>query len=501
MQQQQRLTTRGFAIRKDGLSNDEVQALRKQLTMTPLNGMNINPYEPPASFPIFHEDKTHIYLPKYFGLQRYQKKNLMTFGEDLVDSTAISCAFTGKLRPYQFPAVEAYMSACKDPTRLGGILSLPCGQGKTIIALKIIEQVAKKTLVLVPKDFLLRQWRENIGKFLPELRVGVIKGKHVDVKDRDIIIGTIQSLSMKNYPDEVFRGIGLLVVDECHRIGTQVFSRALLRRCFMHTLGLSATVRRKDGMSCVFINFLGDVVYRGQPRADRVHVVQIQYCVADEAYCHEDMIASIGKPNMSRMINRIASYSPRNELIVHMIAQVVRWEPLRKVLVLSDRKDQLAALHAGLTAREVQSGFYYGGLKPEQLAESERKQVLLATFAYAAEGMDCPGLDTLFLVSPKSDIEQSCGRILREQPQNRKRVPVIVDVADWFSLFLGQARKRAAYYKKKSYLFMSAPCQVGDGVGVPNVPDLLSRFSEGEGAEKPSGGEQDEDAASGEEKE
>ena len=65
--------------------------------------------------------------------------------------------------------------------------------------------------------------------------------------------------------------------------------------------------------------------------------------------------------------------------------------------------------------------------------------------------MDCKGLDTLFLVSPKSDIEQSCGRILRERAHERVRVPIIFDVVDAFSLFERQAFKRRAYYKKNGY--------------------------------------------------
>ena len=297
----------------------------------------------------------------------------------------------------------------------------------------------------------MNQWRERIEQFLPGASIGTIKGPIIDVDEKDIIIGSVQSLSMKDYPDTVFKGISFLVVDECHRIGTEVFSRALLKRCFRYTLGLSATVHRKDGMSQVFYHFLGDIVHKVKPRVDCVKVVQYMYNSDDERYSREEVIKSLGKPNMSLMINNIAAFEPRNEFIIFSIISVIRHEPQRKVLVLSDRKEQLATLHKGLVSNDISAGFYYGGLKPLQLAESEKCQVILATFPYAAEGMDCRGLDTLYLVSPKSDIEQSCGRILRAQAHERESVPLIVDIADGFSVFQHQAKKRRLYYKRNKY--------------------------------------------------
>jgi predicted helicase len=90
-------------------------------------------------------------------------------------------------------------------------------------------------------------------------------------------------------------------------------------------------------------------------------------------------------------------------------------------------------------------------MKPEELKESETKQVLLATYAFCAEGLDVPKLDTLLLASPKSDIIQSVGRILREKPINRVNTPVIIDIIDDYSIFRAQAKKREKYYVSKKY--------------------------------------------------
>ena len=85
------------------------------------------------------------------------------------------------------------------------------------------------------------------------------------------------------------------------------------------------------------------------------------------------------------------------------------------------------------------------------IKENEKKQVILGTFAIASEGLDISGLDTLILASPKSDIVQSSGRILRTLPECRVYQPLIIDIVDNISVFPNQAKKRLAYYKSCKY--------------------------------------------------
>ncbi|PNH00638.1 putative ATP-dependent RNA [Tetrabaena socialis] len=426
--------------------------------MVPTTIMVLNKNAPTKSFPIFDETPATITIPKYYGLRKFgaPKSSTIPPGQESRDLT-----FVGSLRSEQLSPIDAYLAAARDPLKMGGIISLSCGQGKTVIALNIIGRLSMRTLIVVHKDFLLTQWHERIRQFIPTARIGLVKGKVIDVEGKDIIMASVQSLSMKEYEADLFHGIGFLVVDECHRVGTEVFSRALRKYNFQHSLGLSATVVRKDGMTKAFVNFLGDVVYQGKRREDVVHVVQHRYFNDDDDYSREEVIQSIGKPNMSRMINNICAFAPRNQVIVNAVARLLGDEPGRKVLILSDRKDQLATLKQGLAAKGVDAGFYYGGLKAAQLADAETKGVLLATFAYAAEGMDVKGLDTLVLASPKSDIEQSCGRILREKACERVNVPFILDILDTFSLFERQGAKRRQYFKKNAYVVRSGEsCEV-----------------------------------------
>ena len=62
-------------------------------------------------------------------------------------------------------------------------------------------------------------------QFLPNAKIGRIQGQVIDIEDKDIVIGMLQSLSMKDYPSGLFSVFGLTLVDECHHISSEVFSR------------------------------------------------------------------------------------------------------------------------------------------------------------------------------------------------------------------------------------------------------------------------------------
>jgi superfamily II DNA or RNA helicase len=88
------------------------------------------------------------------------------------------------LRDYQIEIVDKYINYVSNPicsgssnNGSGGILEVPCGRGKTIMALKIISELKKKTLIIVHKEFLMNQWIERIEEFLPGARIGKIQAQ------------------------------------------------------------------------------------------------------------------------------------------------------------------------------------------------------------------------------------------------------------------------------------------------------------------------------------
>jgi hypothetical protein len=97
-------------------------------------------------------------------------------------------------------------------------------------------------------------------------------------------------------------------------------------------------------------------------------------------------------------------------------------------------------------------GYYVGGMAQEELDKSSACVIILGTFAMAAEAMNIPALNTILLATPKSNVEQSVGRILREKKEVRKFSPLILDVLDHqHHGFIGQYRKRRDYYKACGY--------------------------------------------------
>jgi len=94
-------------------------------------------------------------------------------------------------------------------------------------------------------------------------------------------------------------------------------------------------------------------------------------------------------------------------------------------------------------------GYYIGGMKEANLKQSEKKQIVLASFSMSSEGLDIPTLNTEFLITPKTDIVQSVGRILRAKHSFSH--PIIYDFVDSHEVFQRQWLKRKSYYKKQNY--------------------------------------------------
>ncbi len=319
----------------------------------------------------------------------------------------------------------------------------------TILALYTIAKLKRKTMIIVHKNFLLDQWKERIAEFLPNARVGLIKAKIIDVEDKDIVIASLQSLSMKDYNSQVFKGIGTIVVDEIHRTSSEVFSRAYFKHTPKYSIGLSATMNRADGLSKVFKWHIGDVVFKNITRKDTLDVL-CKFYDNDSLLYRREIAMFNGKPLIASMITNICSFEPRNDYIIDIIKEILQKEPNRNILILSDRRAQLESLKNKIELNKLGSvGYYMGGIKQNELDYNARNcPILVGTFSVAACGLDVPKLDTLILVSSKSDVIQATGRILRKKPEDREYTPLVVDIIDNFSIFPNQFKKREKYYRK-----------------------------------------------------
>jgi superfamily II DNA or RNA helicase len=435
---------KGYTILKKELNDQQVSLIKKELMVRPyIPGSPVN--NNVKSFPAYRESVQKYYLPRYFGEEHFGAAKEMK----LAEGDNISVAFNGELREHQWGPVNSYLNKVNaTSTGGGGLLDLPCAFGKTSLSLYILSQLKKKTLVLVHKEFLFNQWIERIQQFLPGARIGKIQGPVIDIEGKDIVLGMIQSLSMKEYPPSVFESFGFTIIDEVHHISSEVFSNTLFKLVTKYMLGLSATMNRKDGTSKIFKMFLGEVVFKENRKQDHPVVVRaVEYKIDDEEF-NEIVYDFRGNPQFSTMITKLCNYNRRSEFILQVLGDMLRENPNQQVMILAHNKSLLKYLYDAIATRNIASvGYYVGGMKEAALKESESKKVIIATYSMAAEGLDIKTLTTLIMATPKTDIEQSVGRILRE----RHGTPVVVDVIDKHDLFQKQWAKRKAFYRKQNY--------------------------------------------------
>ena len=318
----------------------------------------------------------------------------------------------------------------------------------TVMGLKIISLLSKKTLIIVHKEFLMNQWIERIAEFLPGARVGKIQGPSFDIVDKDIVIGMIQTIYDKDYPTDAFSSFGLTIVDEVHRIGSEQFSRTLLKTITPCMLGISATVDRKDQLTKVLFMFIGNKIYSEKRSSDDEVCVRAIHYVSNDSEFNEVDYDFRGSPKYSTMISKLCEFGPRSDFIVKVVGDLIQENPENQIMILCHNRSLLTYLHDAIEYRKIASvGYYVGGMKQTDLNETETKEIVLATYAMAAEALDIKTLSTLVMVTPKTDITQSVGRILRVKHDN----PIIVDIVDSHDLFQNQWKQRRQFYKKCNY--------------------------------------------------
>ena len=438
------LTTQGYRLEK-----------KKVLNLNHIKGvLNVKPYIPSvfvkpqfvSRYPVFTETSEYIYVPKHYGIGEFGP--IVESKRDVANTDASFWEFAGTIRENQKEVVNAYL--CPEPR--DGIISLQTGGGKTVCALYIASNIQMPTIVLVHNTFLRDQWVDRIKTFLPKARIGTIQGDTADVVNKDIVVAMLQSVSMKEYEPEVFRAFGLVIVDECHHIASEAFSRSISKLTSKYMLGLSATPERKDKLMYVINWFLGPMLYRsnaGDKMDEKVRVEVYDFDPKDEEY-NTIIYNNQGVMFTTLMINKVVEFKPRNDLIVGILSDLFE-EEQRQILVLTDRVDHTATLFESLPL-EIREHACILGRKVKATERAEfcaSKRILIATYAMCKEGFDVATLNTLIIATPRPDVDQIVGRIMRTEKKGRDVDPLIVDIVD--PAFRRQFQERMRLYKERNY--------------------------------------------------
>ena len=416
--------------------------------------LTVKPYVPSVfvkpqfvpRYKVYQESEEHLYIPKHYGIQQYGQYTVST--RDVAKTDPKNWTFTGALRPVQLPVVDSFLK----PEPHDGIISLQTGGGKTVCALYIASQLQLPTMVLVHNTFLRDQWLERIAAFLPKARIGRVQGETLDIENKDIIVAMLQSLSMKDYPPNTFKNIGLVIVDECHHIASEAFSQSIPKITSKYMLGLSATPERKDRLMHVINWFLGPMLYQSDNTDKIDEMVKVEYFEFDppDKEFNHIILNPAGVMFTSLMVNKVAEYEPRNKFLVEILKDVYE-EKNRQILVLSDRVEHTKIIYS-LLPPEIQAEACILGreVKSEQRTKwCAEKRILIATYAMCSEGFDVSTLNTLLMATSRPDIEQIVGRILRTSKTTRTVHPLILDIVD--PAFRRQFQSRNNLYRQRNY--------------------------------------------------
>jgi len=394
-------------------------------------------------YKVFTETSTHMFVPKHYGIQHFGKVE----GRDVPKTDNKYWEFTGKMRPIQEEVVNSFLK----PEPHDGIISLQTGGGKTVCALYIASQLKLPTIILVHNTFLRDQWIERIKEFLPNARIGSVQGEKLEV-EADMIVAMLQTLSTKNYPEDTFKHIGLVIVDECHHIASESFSKSIPKITSKYMLGLSATPERKDKLMYVINWFLGPLLYESNKTDkvdEKVKVEFFEYTPPDPVF-NEIIYNNQGVMFTSLMINKVVEYEPRNQFLVKILEDV--YEEDRKVLVLTDRVEHTETLFTMLPEKiREDTGILLSKLKADERTKlMDSKKILIATYSMCKEGFDLPSLNTLMMATSRPDVDQIVGRIMRVEKSKRSVDPLILDIVD--PAFRRQFQERLSLYKARKYI-------------------------------------------------
>jgi superfamily II DNA or RNA helicase len=148
------------------------------------------------------------------------------------------------------------------------------------------------------------------------------------------------------------------------------------------------------------------------------------------------------------MISKLSNFGRRSDFIVSLVQDLISQQSDKQIMLLAHNRSLLTYIYDSIIHRKFATvGYYVGGMKQSDLKISETNQIVLATYSMAAEALDIKTLSTLIMATPKTDVTQSIGRILRVKGNN----PIVIDIIDSHELFQNQWIKRKRYYKKNDY--------------------------------------------------
>jgi len=348
------------------------------------------------------------------------------------------------LAPVEFPefkfTLRESQQAIYNQIRAGGIINADVSWGKTFSGIAIATKFGKKALIVVHNKSLLNMWVKEIEKTLG-ISPGIISAGKVDL-DAPICVGNTQTL-YRNIP-KISKEFGTLIMDEMHHVPSATFSRIIDASYATHKLGLSGTIKRKDGKHVLFQDYFGSELY--QPPSENkmkasVHIIKTRIALPDGH-----------RMPWALKINELTRNHDYRELISTLATTYAAKG--HKVLVVSDRVEFIRYC-TRLIGEDICvdiHGQTDGAIRENMDEIMKEKQILFGSQSIFSEGVSVNALSCLILATPINNeplLTQLIGRIVRLK--EGKLSPVVVDINLLGNVAKAQAKNRLIHYIGQGY--------------------------------------------------
>lgn len=413
----------------------------------------------PRIISCFEEDERFLILPR--GCidkikDICEKSNVKLIIKDTREIGAeTDYKFNGKLNKKQENAMQELL---KYDT---GVLCAATGFGKTVVSAKIISELKTNTLVIVNRNNLLEQWKERLSYFfdISKKDIGQI-GASKENPNGKLDVASFQSLFKKDNVEELIKGYGLVIVDECHHVAAFSFENVLKLIRAKHVYGLTATPTRKDGWHKIIYMQCGDIRVRVSNKQLKQNKEMEHTVVVKKTNYKYVPIEEKDKIQISEILNDMCNNVFRNSMIIEDIKKCINEG--RVPIVLTERIEHLKILKEDLDELGVPVVIYKGNMGKKQAREvqeilkeaddNNKSRIILATSSSIGEGFDDSRLDTLFLTMPvswKGRIIQYVGRLHREHEDKDK--VIVYDYLDNMKVLEKMYDRRLKGYRIAGY--------------------------------------------------
>lgn len=329
------------------------------------------------------------------------------------------------------------------------------GTGKTKLAMMVIEQNYKDSVIIVvPTVVLQRQWKEEIETLFPSLEIGLIGDGESDYS-KQITIAIVNSIR----EDILIRDI--LIMDECHRYGSVENFKFIGNGTFNKVLALTATMDRTDGndklitkrFPIVYRITQKDAINRGYLSKYIVVNKSVYLTEGEQTSYNEaqnnidtsmkhfknyyDMMDTLKTPGWSDN-KRLAmkankGYNSRKKILnnshnkIEEAITIVNNHKNNKIIIFNELKTVADKIYRKLKKEGYAVGLYHSGLKAKEKTEMIEKYIsneytIMVTVKALDEGLDVESCDIGIIVSGNSttrQVIQRVGRILRASEGKR----------------------------------------------------------------------------------